>query len=56
VDPMGVVRLDLGVTADLGIGTVDTDQTASIRAALPSLAGRRTDILPSGPVVTAPVS
>ncbi|HTX84980.1 MAG TPA: carbon-nitrogen hydrolase family protein [Streptosporangiaceae bacterium] len=56
VDPMGVVRLDLGVTADLGIGTVDTEQTASIRAALPSLAGRRTDILPGGPVVTAPVS
>jgi deaminated glutathione amidase len=56
VDPMGVVRLDLGVTADLGIGTVDTEQTASIRATLPSLAGRRIDILPSGPVVAAPVS
>jgi len=56
VDPMGVVRLDLGVTADLGIAAVDTEQTASIRAALPSLAGRRTDILPSGSVVTAPVS
>jgi deaminated glutathione amidase len=56
VDPMGVVRLDLGVTADLGIGTVDPEQTASVRAVLPSLAGRRTDILPSGPVVTAPVS
>jgi deaminated glutathione amidase len=49
VDPMGVVRLDLGITADLGIGTVDTEQTASVRAVLPSLAGRRTDILPSGP-------
>jgi predicted amidohydrolase len=56
VDPMGVVRLDLGVTADLGIGTVDTEQTASVRAVLPSLAGRRTDILPVGAVVTAPVS
>lgn len=56
VDPMGVVRLDLGVTADLGIGTVDTAQTATVRAALPSLAGRRTDILPVGAVVTAPVS
>ena len=56
VDPMGVVRLDLGITADLGIGTVDTEQTASVRAVLPSLAGRRADILPSGPAVTAPVS
>ena len=51
VDPMGVVRLDLGITADLGIGTVDTEQMASVRAALPSLAGRRTDILPSGPAL-----
>jgi predicted amidohydrolase len=56
VDPMGVVRLDLGITADLGIGTVDTEQTASVRAVLPSLAGRRTDILPTGPVPAAPVS
>ncbi len=56
VDPMGVVRLDLGIAADLGIGTVDTKQTASVRAMLPSLAGRRTDILPSGPAATAPVS
>jgi len=56
VDPMGVVRLDLGVSADLGIGTVDTAQTASVRAAIPSLANRRTDILPVGAVVAAPVS
>jgi deaminated glutathione amidase len=56
VDPMGVVRLDLGVSADLGVGTVDTAQTASVRAAIPSLANRRTDILPVGTVVTAPVS
>ncbi len=56
VDPMGVVRLDLGLTAEVGIGTVDTGQTASVRAALPSLAGRRTDILPGGAMVTAPVS
>jgi len=56
VDPMGVVRLDLGVSADLGVGTVDTAQTASVRAVIPSLANRRTDILAAGPVVTAPVS
>jgi deaminated glutathione amidase len=53
VDPMGVVRLDLGVSADLGVGTVDTTQTASVRAVIPSLANRRTDILPAGTVVTA---
>jgi deaminated glutathione amidase len=56
VDPMGVVRLDLGISADLGVGTVDTAQTASVRAAIPSLANRRTDILPVGTVMTAPVS
>lgn len=44
VDPMGVARLDLGPTEGLGIGDVDTDQTARVRAVLPSLAGRRTDI------------
>ncbi len=53
VDPMGVVRLDLGSTPDLGVGTVDPEQTAAVRAMLPSLAGRRTDILPGGTVVTA---
>jgi predicted amidohydrolase len=56
VDPMGVVRLDLGVSADLGVGTVDTAQTASVRAVIPSLANRRTDVLPAGTAVTAPVS
>jgi predicted amidohydrolase len=44
VDPMGVVRLDLGPAEGLGIGDVDAEQTARVRAVLPSLAGRRTDI------------
>jgi predicted amidohydrolase len=44
VDPMGVVRLDLGPAEGLGVGDVDTEQTAQVRAVLPSLAGRRTDI------------
>jgi deaminated glutathione amidase len=48
VDPMGVVRLDLGSAPDLGVGTVDPEQTVAVRAVLPSLAGRRTDILPGG--------
>jgi predicted amidohydrolase len=47
VDPMGVVRLDLGPTEGLGIGDVDTEQTARVRDVLPSLAGRRTDIWPT---------
>jgi len=55
VDPMGVVRLDLGPSEGLGVGEVDPARTASVRSVLPSLAGRRTDILPSGPGVAAPV-
>jgi predicted amidohydrolase len=45
VDPMGVVRLDLGPAEGLGIGDVDVEQTASVRAVLPSLANRRDDVL-----------
>jgi deaminated glutathione amidase len=44
VDPMGVTRLDLGPAEGLGIGDVDVEQTARVRAVLPSLAGRRSDI------------
>jgi predicted amidohydrolase len=54
VDPMGVVRLDLGPAEALGVGDVDTEQTARVRAVLPSLANRRVDILASG--TTAAVS
>ncbi len=46
VDPMGVVRLDLGPSAGLGAGEVDTDLTRSVREVLPCLANRRTDVLP----------
>jgi predicted amidohydrolase len=56
VDPMGVVRLDLGPAEGLGVGDVDTAQTATIRAALPSLANRRTDILPGGTIAPGPAS
>src|SRR3984893_3847211 len=44
VDPMGVVRLDLGPAAGLGVGDVDVDQTASVRAVLPCLANRRGEL------------
>ncbi len=46
VDPMGVVRLDLGPSAGVAVGEVDTELTRSVRAALPCLAGMRPDILP----------
>ncbi len=45
VDPMGVVRVDLGPAAGLDSGEVDTSVTATVRAALPCLANRRDDIL-----------
>jgi hypothetical protein len=45
VDPMGVVRLDLGPNAGLAVGDVDLEQTAGVRAALPCLANRRVDVL-----------
>jgi predicted amidohydrolase len=53
IDPMGTVRIDLGPAEGLGIGDVDIEQTARVRATLPSLANRRADVLPSG--VAAPV-
>jgi deaminated glutathione amidase len=56
VDPMGVVRLDLGPAEGIGIGDVDTEQTARVRATLPSLAGRRTDIWRADAPATANVS
>ena len=54
IDPMGTVRLDLGPTEGLGIGDVDIEQTARVRAALPSLANRRSDVLPSGVAAAVP--
>ncbi len=54
VDPMGTVRVDLGPAEGLGIGDVDTEQTRRVRAALPSLANRRDDVLTSGVVVIVP--
>ena len=52
VDPMGVVRIDLGPAAGLGVGEVDTAVTQQVRAALPGLANRRDDVFarPAQPV------
>jgi len=44
VDPMGTVRLDLGSAPAVAAGTVDTEQTALVRATLPCLRHRRTDL------------
>ena len=47
VDPMGVVKLDLGPAEGLGVGDVEVEQTARVRSVLPCLANRRADVLPS---------
>jgi len=44
VDPMGTVRLDLGSGPAVVAGTVDTDMTARVRAALPCLQNRRPEV------------
>jgi deaminated glutathione amidase len=53
VDPMGVVRIDLGPAQGIGVGDVDLTYTEQVRAVLPSLAGRRDDIV-SGRVSAVP--
>jgi deaminated glutathione amidase len=45
VDPMGVVRIDLGPAQGIGVGDVDTTYTDEVRAVLPSLSGRRGDVI-----------
>jgi predicted amidohydrolase len=52
VDPMGVVKLDLGPAEGLGLGDVEVEQTARVRSVLPCLANRRADVLPSQPKPT----
>ena len=44
VDPMGAARLDLGSSAGVSVGVVDTDMTAKVRSVLPSLRHRRPDL------------
>jgi deaminated glutathione amidase len=47
VDPMGVVRLDLGPAAGSAVGVVDPEVTARVRTALPSLEHLREDVFGS---------
>jgi predicted amidohydrolase len=44
VDPMGTARLDLGSSAGVSVGVVDTDVTAKVRSILPCLSHRRPDL------------
>ncbi len=44
VDPLGVVRLDLGPAAGVAVGEVDADLVEAVRATVPSLANRRDDV------------
>ena len=44
VDPLGVVRLDLGPAAGVAVGEVDTGLVGTVRATVPSLANRREDV------------
>jgi deaminated glutathione amidase len=49
VDPLGVVRLDLGPMPGVAVGEVDAGLVETVRATVPSLANRRDDVF--GPPV-----
>jgi deaminated glutathione amidase len=49
VDPLGVARLDLGPSAGVAVGSVDTGLVETVRATVPSLANRRDDVFRIGP-------
>ena len=51
VDPMGVVRTDLGPFAGVGVADLDTSLTKQVRSMLPSLEHRREDVF--GPAAKA---
>jgi deaminated glutathione amidase len=44
VDPLGVVRLDLGPMPGVAVGEVDAGLIQTVRATVPSLANRRDDV------------
>jgi predicted amidohydrolase len=52
IDPMGVVRADLGPSAGVAVVAADLSQVDAVRAVLPSLANRREDVF--GPAVPLP--
>jgi deaminated glutathione amidase len=44
VDPLGVVRIDLGTGPGVAVGEVDADLVRAVRATVPSLENRREDV------------
>jgi predicted amidohydrolase len=54
IDPMGVVRVDLGPSAGVAVFEADMTLVDSVRATLPSLANRREDVF--GPASAAAAS
>ena len=44
VDPLGVVRIDLGPGPGMAVAEVDEDLVGTVRAVVPSLANRREDV------------
>ena len=52
VDPLGVVRADLGPAPGVTVAEVDTGLIATVRASLPSLANRRDDVFGPPPQVS----
>jgi deaminated glutathione amidase len=56
IDPMGVVRADLGPSAGVFVVEADMGLVESVRAVLPSLANRREDVFGPGAPAGAPVT
>jgi deaminated glutathione amidase len=52
VDPLGVVRLDLGPSAGVAVGEVDVSLIETVRASLPCLDNRREDVFGKGVAVS----
>jgi deaminated glutathione amidase len=52
VDPLGVVRADLGPAPGVTVAEVDTGLITTVRASLPSLANRRDDVFGPPPPVS----
>jgi deaminated glutathione amidase len=44
IDPLGVVRCDLGPSAGVAVVNADMSLVETVRATLPSLANRRADL------------
>src|SRR6266581_2705139 len=52
VDPLGVVRADLGPAPSVAVAEVDAGLIGTVRASLPSLGNRRDDVFGPPPAVT----